>query len=152
MSEIQLIRINHNCEMAHRLFTTPGRCQAIHGHSWMVELALSGPVDHTGKLAGIEYGELKKAFRGHLDREYDHRVLLFEGDPWAGALRVGSDLTYQDRDLPGLQRFPCDPTTENFARIIGEWALEDVVSPEIDSVEVGVYETRTNYANWRWTK
>jgi 6-pyruvoyl tetrahydropterin synthase/QueD family protein len=151
VSELQTIKVKHYVQMAHRLFQTAGACQNIHGHSWMVQLTLAGPVDHTGKLVGIDFGELKQKFRSFLDNDYDHRVLLFEGDPWAGKLHIRDDVTNGWLTLPGLQRLECDPTTENFARIIGEWSVGKFGSPDIKFVEVGVWETVTNYASWHWT-
>jgi 6-pyruvoyltetrahydropterin/6-carboxytetrahydropterin synthase len=135
--------------MAHRLLRTPGKCEAIHGHSWGIELSLAGPVDDNGLLCGINFSELKKAFRGMLDRDFDHRLLLNQDDPFAQPVisTVGSVVGLT---LPGLQLVTGDPTTENFARLIGEWCRTEFSRFGIVGCEVLVNETKTNSAAWAW--
>lgn len=132
----QTIKVRHNMEMAHRLHLRPGKCESIHGHSWWVELEIGGEVDLTGMI--LEFGSVKRVFRQYLDMEYDHRLLLHEGDNWS------------NYELPGLQRMPDDPTTENVARWIGLWAVE-MFGPDFDYF-VTVWETSVNCATWRRTR
>lgn len=133
-----LLRVRHNIEVAHRLSQLPGKCEAIHGHSMWVTLDLAGDLSATGMVAGLDFGVVKRAFRGHLDGEYDHRLLLNYDDPWAGI------------QLPGLRRCPADPTTEHIAAWIGAWALDQFTScPE---VQVAVDETHVNAAVWKATR
>lgn len=148
MTVPQSISIRHSVEMAHRLYFTPGRCQQIHGHNWQVELTLTGPVDNHGLLAGLNFSTIKPEFREYLDRTYDHRILLNESDPWAGKLYF--DRSSELVTLPGLQKLPVDPTTENFARIIGEAVINRFHLPEISRIQVHVQETETNAADWWW--
>lgn len=145
---IQSITVRHNVEMSHRLFQTPGKCQRIHGHSFGVSLTLAGPVDGSGMVAGIDFGTLKTYFRGHLDTNYDHRTLLNRDDPWAGKIHLID--TEGWHELPGLQTIDCDPTTENFARIIGEWAQSGFREYGIEQIIVSVRETAVNQADWVW--
>jgi len=120
--------------MAHRLTETDGKCQQIHGHSWGVTLEIGGDVDNTGKLGGLEFSQAKKQFRGFLDGNFDHKLLLNEGDNWA---------RYK---LPGLQTMEGDPTTENFAKIVGQWARTEFgLSYQYRTI---VWETKTNCATW----
>jgi 6-pyruvoyltetrahydropterin/6-carboxytetrahydropterin synthase len=135
------ITIRHNVEMAHRLFLTEGKCQNIHGHSWLVALSLQGQVDSTGKLGGVEFGDAKHIFRHYLNTTYDHRLLLNADDPWALVRTAHSDFS---KDLPGLQVLDGDPTTENFAQTIGIWASATFKLP----VQVQVKETAVNMAQW----
>lgn len=159
MSEIA---VKHNIEVAHRLFELPGKCENIHGHSMWVTLKIEGQLNDKGILSGIEYGALKKVFRGHLDTEYDHRLLLNASDPFAGelmAVRRGSEgQIHEDSTgglrLPGLQACPGDPTTENIAR----WVLEhmkyvltvdmDMGVDDIRALDVTVWETSVNMARY----
>jgi 6-pyruvoyl-tetrahydropterin synthase len=124
------IAVKHNIEVAHRLFELPGKCERIHGHSMWVTLAIEGPVNDKGLLSGIEYGALKKLFRGYLDAGYDHSLLLNEADPFAGELiSIKRDAEGQvtpesegGLHLPGLVTCPADPTTENIAA----WIIKDM--------------------------
>lgn len=160
MTITKSISVRHNVEMAHRLFLTGGKCAQIHGHNWDVTLSLTGEVDSRGLLAGINFTDLKKLFRDYLDNTYDHRLLLNPVDPFAGPIvhSFEHDLIAAHVDtgkldsLPGVQTMPGggDPTTENFAFVIGEWAINSL-SGEFTQIKTYVRETATNHAEWRWT-
>ena len=141
------ITVRHNVEMAHRLIETAGKCEAIHGHSWWIDLTLGGFLSPSGMLNGLDFGEVKKLFRAHLDILFDHHTLLNAQDEWAQplALEGGRLIT-----LPGLQVIQGDPTTENFAGLIGDWALKAFNG--CPTVEVTVHETSVNSATWRWNQ
>ena len=136
---MQTIKVRHNCEMAHRLTETPGKCEQIHGHSWWVELEIGGDIDSAGILGGLEFGEVKKVFRGFLDGKFDHRLLLNVCDPVV-------DIRVDDDTLPGLQVMQGDPTTENFARIVGE-EMRNHFGTKFQ-YRVVVWETSVNAATW----
>jgi 6-pyruvoyl-tetrahydropterin synthase len=162
------IAVKHNIEVAHRLYELPGKCEQIHGHSMWVTMELSGAVNNKGILGGIEYGDLKKLFRGHLDETYDHRLLLNLSDPFSrpiyfidrpasGSSIVGGEYdgsvllkkTSKQEFLPGLQAMPGDPTTENIAKWIGnEMYTQLADNKELMSINVTVWETAVNMASW----
>lgn len=129
-----LLRVRHNIEVAHRLSQLPGKCEAIHGHSMWITLDLAAPIDTHGLAGSMDFSVIKALFRGHLDSEYDHRLLLNQDDPIAYT------------DLPGLRRCPADPTTENIAAWIGHWATETY--HRANAVRVTVDETHANAAMW----
>ncbi len=140
------ISVRHNCEMAHRLYRTSGLCEQIHGHSWDVHLRIYGEVNSNGMLAGINFTDLKREFRRFLDTNYDHRVLLNSEDPWAQRM----ELVYgSPTHLPGLQTMDGDPTTENFAAVIGGW-YKHTAGHLVDGIDVTVWETSVNRADWAW--
>lgn len=139
---MQSIKVRHNCEMAHRLFETPGKCENIHGHSWWVELEIGGDVDEHGLLGGIDFGIAKMALRSYLDDNFDHRVLLNEHDQFAGDLTIGQ----VDLQLPGLKTMEGDPTTENFAKMIGQH-MRALFGLKFQ-YRVTVWETKVNAATW----
>ncbi|MFT7617683.1 MAG: 6-pyruvoyltetrahydropterin/6-carboxytetrahydropterin synthase [Planctomycetota bacterium] len=80
-------------EAAHLLPNVPEghKCGRLHGHSFEVELHVSGEVDPTSGWV-MDFADLKKAFRPIYDR-LDHYYL---------------------NDIPGLE----NPTSENLARWI----------------------------------
>lgn len=84
------IRKTFQIEAAHRLPRVPlgHKCARLHGHSFVVELAVEGPVDpHFGWV--MDFAELKAAFQP-LHAQLDHHYL---------------------NDIPGLE----NPTSEALA-------------------------------------
>jgi 6-pyruvoyltetrahydropterin/6-carboxytetrahydropterin synthase len=62
-------------EAAHRLPNVPEghKCGRLHGHSFLVEIHVSGPVDeHAGWV--MDFGDIKEAFKP-LEKRLDHNFL-----------------------------------------------------------------------------
>jgi 6-pyruvoyl-tetrahydropterin synthase len=102
-----------------------------------VRLELAGDLDERGLLNGLDFGAVKRTYRGWLDQKYDHRLLLDVDDPL-----VATGM------LPGLMTTLGQPTTENIARWVGEWARS--VFPSVSGGLVTVHETHVNEAAWSW--
>jgi len=129
------LRVRHNIEVAHRLFMLPGKCENIHGHSMWVTLDLLGhKIDVDGYLGGLDFGDVKRKFRAYLDTNYDHHLLLNGNDPLA------------KYDLPGVILCGNDPSTENIARWVAEWARQNFEGTP--GFRVTVDETHVNSATW----
>lgn len=82
-------------EAAHRLPNVPAghKCARLHGHSFLVEIHVSGPVDaHSGWV--MDFADIKTAFKPVFE-QLDHRYL---------------------NEIPGLE----NPTSEHIARWIWE--------------------------------
>jgi 6-pyruvoyl-tetrahydropterin synthase len=86
-------------------------------------LEVFGDVDERGII--IDFHVLKEWFKAFLDKEFDHRLLLWEKDPWLGQLR---DVSKKPEGIelypPGIRLFTSDPTTESIARYIGQSARQ----------------------------
>ena len=96
-------------ESAHRLPNVPAghKCARVHGHSFRVEIHVSGPVDdHFGWV--MDFADVKAAF-DPLYRQLDHHYL---------------------NDVPGLE----NPTSENLAKWI--WQQLKPALPQLSAVVV----------------
>ena len=96
-------------ESAHRLPNVPAghKCARVHGHSFRVELHVTGPVDeHLGWV--MDFADVKAAF-DPLYRQLDHHYL---------------------NDVPGLE----NPTSENLAKWI--WQQLKPKLPQLSAVVV----------------
>lgn len=142
------IQVRHNIEVAHRLYLLEGKCENIHGHSMWIELKIYATLNDTGIAGGLAFGDVKKVFREYLDGTFDHHLLLNEDDPWASRIYLydfdPKDDSINGKQLPGLMAMPGDPTTENLAKWIAEWAKEQWMRP----VSVLVHETNVNAAGY----
>lgn len=89
------IRKSFTIEAAHRLPNLPPghKCRRLHGHSFNVEIAVSGPLD-PDKGWIMDYGDIKQAFQPIYD-QLDHNYL---------------------NDIAGLE----NPTSEHLAMWIWE--------------------------------
>jgi 6-pyruvoyltetrahydropterin/6-carboxytetrahydropterin synthase len=96
-------------ESAHRLPNVPAghKCARLHGHSFRVEIHVSGPVDpQLGWV--LDFADVKASF-DPLFRQLDHNYL---------------------NDVPGLE----NPTSENLARWI--WQKLEPSLPQLSAVVV----------------
>jgi 6-pyruvoyltetrahydropterin/6-carboxytetrahydropterin synthase len=96
-------------ECAHRLPNVPvgHKCARVHGHSFRVEIHVSGPVDeHLGWV--MDFADVKAAFEP-LYQQLDHHYL---------------------NDVPGLE----NPTSENLARWV--WQQLTPRLPQLSAVVV----------------
>jgi 6-pyruvoyl-tetrahydropterin synthase len=110
---------------------------------WIVA-EFEGRVNAQGVLLGMEFGDVKQVFRHHIDTTYDHHLLLNGKDKLLIDLGTNNYEAY----YPGLCECTADPTTENIARWIGEWAAEEFGVPGLHRVRIEVWETQTNSATW----
>lgn len=96
-------------EAAHRLPNVPEghKCARLHGHSFRIELHLSGPVDPQAGWV-MDFAEVKAAFKSIYD-QLDHHYL---------------------NDIPGLD----NPTSERLAAWI--WDRTKPVLPLLSAVVV----------------
>lgn len=96
-------------EAAHSLPQAPAghKCGRLHGHSFCVEIHVSGPVDPRSGWV-MDFADLKKAF-APLYEQLDHRHL---------------------NELPGLE----NPTSENLARWI--WSRLKPALPPLSKIVV----------------
>jgi len=107
---------------AHRLPGYPGNCSNIHGHTWGVEVWIEDDPDHeTGMV--VDY----RAIKDYIKSEFDHRLILWRGDPLVERLD----------GLTALKLMHGPPTAENLALLI----LDDV-----QAEKVRVHESNDNSA------
>lgn len=141
------VEIRHNFETAHRLSSAgaPIKCQSIHGHSWWATVYIEGEsVDEMGML--VEFGAFKRAWRGFLDDQLDHHLVVAKGDVVAAAIRsVQPEARILELDF--------DPSTENLARFLYDKACQILSSlptaPGVRVREVHIQETMVNAASFR---
>lgn len=60
-------------EAAHRLEWHQGKCRELHGHGYVLEVEMAGPLDDRGVVA--DFAELDATVEEHVLRRLDHHFL-----------------------------------------------------------------------------
>jgi 6-pyruvoyltetrahydropterin/6-carboxytetrahydropterin synthase len=60
-------------DSAHQLPRHPGVCARLHGHTYRLEVTVSGPVQATGMV--IDFADLKLTVQSSVLDDFDHRLL-----------------------------------------------------------------------------
>jgi len=115
------IRIESSFSSAHRLRGYKGKCEALHGHNWKVEVFVQNPeLDKIGMVA--DFHEIKKLLKSVL-KKLDHAFL--------------NDVAYFKK---------VNPTSENIAKYI--FSQLQAKSKKLDLAKVTVWESDTSYASY----
>lgn len=122
----------HEIHCGHRVVNHEGKCKNLHGHSYVFHLiCISDELDKLGRV--IDFSVIKDLVCKWLDVNWDHKLILWEQDPWLEMLRKIDNT---------VVTVPDNPTAENLAKY-----LVEVVGPElflgyeVKLMEVTVEET-----------
>lgn len=102
----------HDISCGHKVTNHESQCAHLHGHNYRFHLTCVGPrLDSVGRV--IDFSDIKKRLCEWLDKNWDHRFLIFRNDEWA------IPLLHIDKKVV-LVNF--NPTAENIA----QYFLEDI--------------------------
>jgi 6-pyruvoyltetrahydropterin/6-carboxytetrahydropterin synthase len=108
---------------AHRLENFYGKCEALHGHNWKVEVFIQGErLDEAGLL--LDFGVVKAQARQVLE-EIDHKYL---------------------NELPAFRHQ--NPSSENLARYLFERLAAALNRDGVKVSRVNVWESDTSCASY----
>lgn len=117
------VKILTHFAAAHGLRNFQGKCEALHGHNWKVEVTVSGhKLDKAGML--IDFAILKK-YTGQVMDELDH-THLNELTPFASL----------------------SPSSENIAKFIYDKLKGMMTWDEVKLVRVDCWESETSRASY----
>jgi 6-pyruvoyltetrahydropterin/6-carboxytetrahydropterin synthase len=143
MSKIRITKRFH-FEMAHTLFEYDGLCRNIHGHSYYLEVTISGePCNEPGHPRDgmvMDFGELKNLVKTNVVNTFDH------------ALMVSSHVPEEQKQLLSktTDRFivvDFQPTSENLVVYIAS-ILQPLLPLSVTLFSIRLYETETSFAEW----
>lgn len=119
----------------HRLLNYDGKCKYLHGHNGRAVIAIESPsLDDRGMV--MDFSDIKRVVSTWIDDNLDHRMILHRDDPALPYLReLGEPLHVVD----------CNPTAENIARLIHEFAA----GQGFPVVETRLWETPNCFATYR---
>jgi 6-pyruvoyltetrahydropterin/6-carboxytetrahydropterin synthase len=118
----------HDFSYGHRVYNHESKCAHLHGHNGRVTFyCASDELDSVGRV--IDFSVIKYLLCDWLEQEWDHKMLIWENDPWAESLLLID---------PSVVVLPFNPTAENLAEylltVIGPTQLKNT-NVILDKVE-----------------
>ena len=106
----------HEIHCGHRVVNHEGKCKNLHGHSYVFHLTcVKDTLDSVGRV--IDFSVIKDKLCNWLEENWDHKLLLWEDDPWLNALKL------IDKSIVTV---PCNPTAENLSKY-----LVEIIAPQL---------------------
>lgn len=110
-------------DSAHHLHCYEGKCMSMHGHTYKLQVVMSGKVDYRG--ISIDFGDIKRIAKEAVIDKLDHK--------------------YLNEVLP-----PMNTTAENMVvwmyEQIKQQLQDEGLYPNIELEEIRLWETPTSYA------
>jgi 6-pyruvoyltetrahydropterin/6-carboxytetrahydropterin synthase len=143
MAKVRVTKRFH-FEMAHTLYGYDGLCCNIHGHSYNLEVTISGePLNKPGHPKDgmiLDFGDLKNIVRTKITERFDHSLMV-------NRLVPTEQLEMLKKTTGRLIIVGFQPTTENIVTHIAG-ILQENLPPDVSLFSVRLYETVTAFAEW----
>ncbi len=144
---ITITKIFHY-EMAHALHRYDGACANIHGHSYRLEVTVTGPVitDPANPKCGMimDFGDLKHIVNTSVLNKFDHALVLNAAvkndvETWRAASlqTLFGNIIFVDYQ----------PTNENLLQDFAE-KIQAELPENIVLLKLRMYETNASFAEW----
>ncbi len=129
-------------DAAHYLPGYDGKCQHIHGHTWLLQVGFAGEVNpKTGMV--MDFADIKAIINTLIIDKLDHKYLN----------EVDAPQPYEQQTLFESEnlKFPYhNPTAENMVGwILGTLTVYSHRYQGLELTLVRLYESPTSYAQWR---
>lgn len=128
-------------DAAHMLDTHDGKCRNLHGHTYRLEVTLSGSLIQGGAKDGMvcDFSDVKHDIEQHIISRFDH-ALLYDSNN-ANECELAALLEQWGKKT---LRLPCRTTAENMAAYIYH-TLEDAKLPVS---HIRLWETPNAYCDY----
>lgn len=130
--------------MAHTLFGYDGLCRNIHGHSYNLEVTISGePRNEPGHPKDgmvLDFSELKTIVKSQIVDRFDHALMVNNLVP-----EKQMELLRQTTNRIIVVDF--QPTSENIVVYIAE-ILQQHLPAGVNLFSIRLFETVTSFAEW----
>ena len=143
MSKIRVTK-QFGFEMSHALLNYDGLCRNIHGHSYRLQITVTGePVNQPGDPKDgmvIDFSILKKMIQEQIVSQLDHSLMINENAPTDKLSALGQ--MYERHHV-----VPFQPTSENLVVYIAE-KVKPFLPKHIELFSVRLFETSSSFAEW----
>ncbi|MBN2775327.1 MAG: 6-carboxytetrahydropterin synthase [Prolixibacteraceae bacterium] len=131
-------------EMAHSLFEYDGLCKNIHGHSYNLEITISGqPLKNPGHPKDgmiLDFTDLKNIVKTNITQRFDHSLMV-------NSLVPEDQMELLKKTTNRLIVVDFQPTTENIVTYIAG-ILQQHLPERVSLYSIRLYETVTSFAEW----
>jgi len=126
-------------DAGHRLLKHESKCRNVHGHRYIFDFTVASKegLDSVGRI--VDFSVIKEKLGGWLDANWDHAMIVQEGDPLIDWLKAHEQKFYS---------VPFSPTAENLVEYMAKVASE-LIRDWLEVIEVVCYETPTSKAVWK---
>ena len=136
---LSLTKIFH-FEMAHAIYGYPGSCKNIHGHSYELQVTVTGDKENQNYITApgfiLDFKELKQLVTSSIIKTFDHKLIL------SGSYLNQNPAIKSQENLIVLE---AEPTAENLLIYMAK-ILRNVLPEEVKLVRLRLYETKDSYA------
>ena len=143
MSKIRVTKRFH-FEMAHTLYEYDGLCRNIHGHSYNLEVTLTGvPRNEPGHPKDgmvLDFSDLKEIVKSKIVNRFDHSLMVNNRIP-------DSQKELLRKTTERMIVVDFQPTSENIVAYIAE-ILQQHLPENVSLFSIRLYETVTAFAEW----
>jgi 6-pyruvoyltetrahydropterin/6-carboxytetrahydropterin synthase len=130
--------------MAPALYEYDGVCRNIHGHSYQLEITVSGePLNHAGHPKDgmvIDFHELKTLVKQQIIEKFDHALMV-------NSLTPPEQTETLKKVTNRLLIVGFQPTTENIIAHIA-LLLKPLLPANVSLFSIRLYETGNSFAEW----
>lgn len=131
-------------EMSHALLNYDGLCRSIHGHSYKLQITVTGePMNEPGHCKDgmvIDFSMLKKLLQENIISKLDHSLMINEKAPVDKLDALGQ--MYERHHV-----VPFQPTSENLVVYIAQ-QVKPLLPEHIELFSVRLFETSSSFAEW----
>jgi 6-pyruvoyltetrahydropterin/6-carboxytetrahydropterin synthase len=124
---IQIKRTHEIC-MGHRVYGHESKCANLHGHNYVFEFIVrpKESLDSIGRV--VDFGEVKKLLCEWLEKNWDHKTILWEEDP------LCKDFDYVNSCYDAgiiYIAVPFNPTAENIANYFLSFVAPEITKDKL---------------------
>jgi len=129
-------------EAAHAIYTYPGSCQNIHGHSYELQVTVHPKQESDGFIPGLgitlDFKVLKACVQESVIKVLDHKLILSK----AYLANVKNEFSPSE-----LFVFEHEPTAENLL-VFSRNQIRAALPESVGLKSLRLYETRDSFADW----
>jgi len=147
---ITITKIFHY-EMAHALHRYDGACANIHGHSYRLEVTITGHVitDTNHPKCGMimDFGDLKQTVQTAVLNEFDHALVLNSEASTSLSHLCSLSGAEGSRGIGNVIFVDYQPTNENLLVDFAE-RIKSALPTGVSLIRLRMYETNSSFAEW----